>query len=224
MSLLFLTVVVYLLAEVLYRRLKHPLANPVALAVLALVVFLRLTGVPYAEFRAANAPLIWLLKPAVVALGYALYRGWGAIKERAGPFFLGVGLGSAVSLVLTPLLARALGAPEPLVRALAFKSVTSGITVELAPRYGADPALAVPLVILAGVLGAALGVPFLRALGVRRPFFLGAALGTASHGIGTARAAEEGPEAFAAAALAMALAGLASGLFAPLLLPLIGLG
>ncbi len=218
-----LTLAAYLTARAVYRRWPRPWTNPVALAVAVLLVAVGRTDA-LADYQAGTRVLVWLLKPAVVALGYALHREVRTVARHAGRFLAGVGLGSATSLVATPLLARALGAPEALQRALAFKSVTSGIAVDLAPLHGADPALTVPLVILTGILGAALGVPVLRALGVRRPFFLGAALGTASHGIGTARAAEEGPEALAAGGLAMAVSGLITGLLAPLLLPPIGLG
>jgi len=220
---LLLTLAAYLAASAVYRRWPRPWTNPVALAV---VVLLLAVGGSQAlgDYQAGTRVLVWLLKPAVVALGYAMHREWHAIRRYALRFLLGVAMGAATSLLATPLLARVLGAPETLQRALAFKSVTSGIAVDLAPLYGADPALTVPLVILTGILGAALGVPVLRAIGVRCPFFLGTALGTASHGIGTARAAEEGAEALAAGGLAMAVAGLLTGLLAPLLLPRIGLG
>lgn len=224
MSLLLLTLLAYLAAEALYRRRPRPWLNPVLVAVGLVALAILLADVPLGRYQEATRPLVWLLKPAVVALGYAMHREWRVVRENALRFLLGVAAGAAASLFFTPLLARALGAPEPLLRALAFKSVTSGIAVDLAPRHGADPALTVPLVILTGILGAVLGVPLLRRLGVQRPFALGAALGTASHGIGTARAAEEGPQALAAGGLAMATAGLFTGLLAPLLLPLLGLG
>ncbi len=224
MSLFLLTLLAYFTAEALYRRRPGPWLNPVLVAVVLVALTILLAGVPLGRYQEATRPLVWLLKPAVVALGYAMHREWRALRANALRFFLGVAAGAATSLLFTPLLARALGAPEALLRALAFKSVTSGIAVDLAPRYGADPALTVPLVILTGILGAVLGVPLLKRLGVRSPFALGAALGTASHGIGTARAAEEGPEALAAGGLAMAAAGLFTGLLAPLLLPLVGLG
>jgi len=223
MSLLF-TLLAYLAAWHLYRRFPRPWLNPVLVAVALVAAGLVLSGVPLARYQEATRPLVWLLKPAVVALGYAMHREWRAIRENALRFLFGVTAGALVSLTLTPLLARALGAPRVLERALAFKSVTSGIAVDLAPLYGADPALTVPLVILTGILGAVLGPPLFSLLKVKTPFARGAALGTASHGIGTARAAEEGSEALAAAGLAMALAGLMTGLFAPLLLPLLGLG
>ena len=167
---LLLTLAVYLAALAVYRRWPRPWTNPVALAVTVLLLAVG-SSRALGDYQAGTRALVWLLKPAVVALGYAMHREWQAIRRHAFRFLLGVAAGAATSLLATPLLARALGAPETLQRALAFKSVTSGIAVDLAPLYGADPALTVPLVILTGILGAAFGVPVLRTLGCGAPSF-----------------------------------------------------
>jgi putative effector of murein hydrolase len=217
------TVLVYLAAERIYRVRPHPLANPVGLAVLVLALGVRLGGYPLERYQKETLPLVWLLKPSVVALGWAAWRERGRLAGRLRPFLGGLFAGSLVSLTLTPLLARALGAGPALQKALALKSVTSAVTVDLAPRLGADAELAVPLIILAGILGAMFGPWLLDRLGVTDPLARGTALGTASHGIGTSRAAEEGPLTLAASGLAMAAAGLVTALLAPLVFLLLGL-
>jgi len=217
------TVLVYLLAARLYRRWPGPFTNPVGLTELALILLLKGTGYPLERYQTETWPLVALLKPAVVALGWVAWRERARLAGRLLPFGLGLFAGSAASLVLTPLLARALGAGPELQKALVLKSVTSAVAVDLAPRLGVNAELAVPLIIAAGILGAALGPWWLDRLGVRDPLARGTALGTASHGIGTARAAEEGALALAAAGLAMAAAGLVTALLAPPVLRLLGL-
>jgi putative effector of murein hydrolase len=64
-------------------------------------------------------------------------------------------------------------------------------------------------------VGAALGRYVFGAFGVRSPLARGFALGTAAHGIGTARAFQEGEEAGAFAGLAMGLHGLLAALAVP---------
>ncbi|HGY09927.1 MAG TPA: LrgB family protein [Oceanithermus profundus] len=217
------TVVVFLLAERLYRRFPHPLANPVGLAVAALVLALKFGGFSLERYQLETRPLVWMLKPAVVALGWVAWRERGRLGGRWLPFLGGLLAGTTTSLLLTPLLARALGAGPELQKALALKSITSAVAVDLAPRLGVSAELAVPLIILAGILGAALGPAALDRIGARDPVVRGTALGTASHGIGTARAAEEGPLALATSGLAMAAAGLLTALLAPLVFWLLGL-
>lgn len=210
-----LTPLVFALARVAAVRFPSPWTNPVGLSVLALIVIVRFTPLDLAAYQQASSPWLWLLRPAVVALGWLMYRQRERLAELLAPLLAGVTIGTVLSMLATPLIARALGAGEALQRALALKSVTSAVGVDLASRVGADPALAVPLIILAGILGAAFGAPLLRALGIVDRAVMGISVGTNSHGIGTAGVAKEGPLATAASGLAMGASAIATALFAP---------
>lgn len=212
---LLLTLGVFALAQRLARRAPSPWTHPVGVSVLVLVLVVRVSPLELAAYERGTAPLVWLLRPAVVALGWSVYRERERLAQWAAPLLRGVVAGTIVSLVATPLLAAALGAEERLQRALALKSVTSAVAVDLAPRLGVEAALAVPLIILTGILGAAFGRPLLRALGIRSALPTGVALGTTSHGIGTAALARHDLGATAAAALAMGTAALVTALLAP---------
>jgi putative effector of murein hydrolase len=87
----------------------------------------------------------------------------------------------------------------------------------VAEALGGLPGLTAVIVICCGVVGAALGPLVLTALGVADMRARGLALGTASHGIGTARALSVNAEAGAFAALAMGLNALGTALLLPLL-------
>ncbi|MDZ7801041.1 MAG: LrgB family protein [Trueperaceae bacterium] len=219
------TVAAYLLAVRIDLAVRRPWTNPVGLSVLAWVGVVAAGVVSLDVYQQGTRPLVWALRPAVVALGWVMYRQRAALARWGLPLVAGVGAGSVVSLLATPLLARALGADAVLQRALALKSVTSAVGVDLAGRLGADAALAVPFIIVTGILGAAFGPPLLRLLGVRRPETLGVALGTNSHGIGTAAVAATGHErAVALSGLAMGLAAVGTALLAPWAFALLGLG
>jgi putative effector of murein hydrolase len=189
------------------------------------VALVALGALPLDAYRRGAAPLVWALRPAVVALGWLLYRQRAELRRWALPLAGGVVAGSAVSLVVTPLLARWLDAPPLLQTALALKSVTSAVAVDLAARVGADAALTVPFVIVTGILGAAFGPPLLRRVLPGSPPARGLAVGTNSHGIGTAAVAEreEGELPAALAGLAMAGSAVATGLLAPFAFALLGL-
>ena len=221
---LLLTLGVYALSERLDRRIRRPWTNPVGLTVAALVLIVGLGPVGLDAYERGTSPLRWLLRPAVVALGWLMYRQRDALRRWIGPLVAGSVAGAAVSLIATPLLARALGAAPELQRALALKSVTSAVGVDLAARLGADAALSVPFIIATGVVGAASGPWFLRRMGVRRAETVGVAVGTNSHGIGTAAvAAGEGATATALSGLAMGLTAIVTALLGPWALTLLGL-
>jgi putative effector of murein hydrolase len=87
----------------------------------------------------------------------------------------------------------------------------------ISEQLGGLPSLTAVLVILTGVLGAMLGPPLLNLLGIRDWAARGVAIGTASHGIGTARALQVSELAGAFAGLAMGLNALATALMLPLI-------
>ena len=87
----------------------------------------------------------------------------------------------------------------------------------ISEQLGGLPSLTAVLVILTGITGAMLGPVILKLLKVRDRSALGMALGTASHGIGTARALQESELTGAFSGLAMGLNALATAILLPLL-------
>ena len=71
--LLTLTVGLYCLGGMIYRRTRLPLLHPVLLTFVAVIVFLRCAGIGYERYRDATGILNFALGMSVVALGYLLY-------------------------------------------------------------------------------------------------------------------------------------------------------
>jgi putative effector of murein hydrolase len=71
-----------------------------------------------------------------------------------------------------------------------------------------------------GIIGAMFAGPLLDILGIKLPAARGFSLGTASHGIGTARAFQESEIAGTFAGIAVGLNGFITAVLAPLLLTL----
>jgi len=74
---------------------------------------------------------------------------------------------------------------------------------------------------VSGALGGFLGVGLLRFIGVRSRLATGLALGAAAHGLGTARAADEGDIEGGAAGFAMGVMGILTALLAPVVVALL---
>jgi predicted murein hydrolase (TIGR00659 family) len=211
-----LTIVAYLAADRVYRWLgMHPLANPVLWSVIALAGVLWVTGIPYARYFEGAQFIHVLLGPATVALAVPLYRALGTLRRS----WRGIAVALPVSVVVASLgavgLAMLFGAEDVTVASVAPKAVTTPIAMGISERIGGLPSLTAVLVILTGILGAVLGPPLLTLLKVRDPRARGIALGASAHGIGTARAFNEGPETGAHASLAMGLAGVLTAVLLP---------
>lgn len=212
------TVAVFFAARRLYARLGFFLLNPVLVAIVALIAFLEGMGVDYETYNKGGRLLSFWLGPAVVALGVPLYLQFDAIRRRGRAILVSILAGSLVGIATGAGVAALLGASRAVVLSLAPRSVTTPIALGIAERIGGLPPLTAALVIASGVLGAVIGPALLRRAGVTDPTAVGLALGAAAHGIGTARAVEEGSAEGAGAGLAIGLMGLATALLTPPLL------
>lgn len=212
------TLAVYAAARVLQRRTGSVLLHPVLVAIVVLIALLRLLGIDYATYDRGGRLLTFFLGPAVVALGLPLYRQMAEIGRKGRAVLVSIAVGSAVGVVSATVTAALLGASGPVIRTLSARSVTTPIAIGISGRVGGLPALAAAVVILSGILGAVVGPPLLRRMGVRSRTAFGLALGAAAHGVGTARAAEEGDVEAASSGLAIGLMGVGTALLAPLVL------
>jgi predicted murein hydrolase (TIGR00659 family) len=215
------TLAVYAAARWLQRRTGSVLLHPVLVSIVVLIIALRSMGIAYAAYDRGGRVLTFLLGPAVVALGLPLFRQMEEIGRRGRGVLLSIAAGSAAGALSATAAAALLGASDPVVRTLAARSVTTPIAMSIADRVDGIPALAAAVVILSGILGAVIGPPLLRRIGVRSRTAFGLALGAAAHGVGTARAAEEGEVEAASSGLAIGLMGVATAVLAPLVIVLL---
>lgn len=212
------TVSVYAAALMVQRRTGSVLLHPVLVSIVVVIAALRMLGIDYETYDRGGRVLTFLLGPAVVALGLPLFRQMKEVGRRKRAVLVSLAAGSIVGVVSAVGTAALLGASAVVVRSLAPRAVTTPIAIGIAERVGGLPALAAAVVILSGILGAVIGPPLLRRMGVRSRTAFGLALGAAAHGVGTARAAEEGDVEAASAGLALGLMGVGTAVAAPLVL------
>jgi predicted murein hydrolase (TIGR00659 family) len=200
------TLSVYVGAHALYIRLgQAPWANPVLWTVVVLALLLQATGTPYPTYFSGAQFIHFLLGPAVVALAWPLWQRRAELRRRALPLLLAALAGGAVAAGSAVGIGWALGLPGEVLASLAPKSVTAPVAMGLAAQLGGIPALAAVFAVLTGLVGAVSAKYLLDAMRIRRPEVRGFALGTASHGVGAARALQVHPDAGAYAALALGL-------------------
>ena len=210
------TLATYLLAQAFYQRSDQaPWANPVLWTVLLLAVMLTLSGTPYPSYFSGAQFIHFLLGPAVVALAWPMWQRRAELRRRAVALLLASLAGGTAAAASAVGIGWALGLPPELLRSLAPKSVTAPVAMGIAEQLGGIPALAAVLAVLTGLVGALLGKYLFDAIGVKQPEARGFALGTASHGIGAARALQVHPDAGAYAGLALGLQVLLASLLMP---------
>jgi putative effector of murein hydrolase len=207
------TLTAYLAADKLSIALKrHPVVNPVLIAVMLVSLVLLATGTSLPAYFAGAQFVHFLLGPATVALAIPLVRNLPEVKRLLFPMLGALVVGSASAVVSTILLAQAVGLDAVLTRALTPKSATAAIAMGIAEKIGAEPSLTAVLVILTGITGAIIVTPLMNLLHFRNYAARGFAAGLASHGIGTARAFQVDPIAGTFAGIALGLNGLVTAI------------
>lgn len=190
------------------RRTKLSIANPILIAIPLVIACLTHTGVPLADYQRGGEVINMLLGPATAALALSIYRQREILKENFLPVLLGCLAGCCASVGSTLALCRIFGLDQALTASLVPKSVTTPIAVELSAQGGGIAAVTIVVVIFTGICGAALAPGFLKLLRVEDPMAAGVAIGTASHGIGTARALQLGKVQGAMSGVAIGVSGI----------------
>ncbi len=213
-----LTLAAFVAASIVYRKARlNPLLNPVFLSVVAIVAILSATDTSYDTYFEGAQFVHFLLGPATVALAIPLYRQFERVRKSVLAVLVSLVFGAITAATSAILIAWLLGAQTVSIVSLAPKSVTAPVAMGISEQLGGLPSLTAVLVILTGITGAMLGPVVLKVLRVRDWSAWGMALGTASHGIGTARALQVNDLAGAFSGLAMGLNALATTILLPLL-------
>lgn len=213
-----LTLVAFQIGLAVYKRGgMNPLLNPVLLAVVVVVTILGVSDTSYQTYFAGAQFVHFLLGPATVALALPLYRQIESVRRSAVAILVAILAGSLTAIVTAVGIAWALGASRDVLISLAPKSVTAPVAMGITEQLGGLASLTAVLVIVTGITGAMLGTYVLNALRIRDWRARGLAMGTASHGIGTARALQVNRIAGAFAGLSMGINALATALLLPLL-------
>jgi len=211
------TLVTYVSAHAVYDRMNRaPWANPVLWSVVGIGCVLVATDIPYPTYFAGAQFVHVLLGPAVVALAWPLWQRRSEIRKRGMALMLGAILGGLAAGGSAVLLAWALDMPTEVLRSLAPKSVTAPVAMGIAERLGGVPALAAVFAVLTGMVGALSAKYLFNLLRIDSWAVRGFAIGTASHGIGAARALEVHPDAGAYAGIALGLQVVLASLLMPL--------
>lgn len=211
------TFLIFNISSMIYKKFKLIFFNPVLLSITLIIFILKVINLDYETYFKGARIISFFLGPSVVALGVPLYLQFEEIKKRGISIIISILSGSIVGISTAALTAKLLGASKEVVASIAPKSVTTPIAMGIAEKIGGIPSLTAAIVIATGVLGAVIGPAFLKLSKIKDKVAVGLAIGSASHGIGTARAFEEGQLEGATSSLAICLNGIATAIFTPLI-------
>jgi putative effector of murein hydrolase len=213
-----LTVAAYALSRALAKRYPSPLTTPVFFSTALIVLILVTSGTPFSDYQAAKDIMVTLLGPATVALAVPIYKSRLVLAANALPALAGIVAGVSSTLLVALVLGAGLMLEPAVLLSMSVKSVTAPVALELARIINGNLTLAATFVIATGMIGTMLGPWLMDRSGIRHPLARGLALGTISHGQGTAQALSEGELQGAIAGISMGVAAVLTSVALPPLL------
>lgn len=213
---LVVTLALYFANKRLYRRFHRLPLMPLVFTPILLVLILVFGHISYQNYMGEAHWLLWLLGPATIAFAVPVYDNLAVIKRHWMSLTAGVTTAVVVAVTSSVWLARLFTLPDEIQRSLAVRSVTTPFALAAAKPIGGQPELVALFVVITGVFGMAVGDALFMRLSIREGMAKGAGFGAASHGAGTARSYELGPQEGVVASLVMMLSGVVMVLAAPL--------
>ncbi|OIJ14138.1 hypothetical protein BKP35_08040 [Anaerobacillus arseniciselenatis] len=214
-----MTIGAYMLSKVVGKRYPSPFTTPVFFSTALIIILLMSFGLTFEDYTLAKDIMTFLLGPATVALAVPLYKNRQIIKKHSGPALVGIVIGTMSTILAAIFLTKLFSLSNEILASVSVKSVTVPVAVEISNIIGGDPALTAAFVVATGILGTMIGPSLMNVAKIDHPLSRGLALGTISHGQGTAQAATEGELQGAIAGVAMGLAAIFTSIAAPILVP-----
>ncbi|MGU3415964.1 LrgB family protein [Enterobacteriaceae bacterium C34A] len=211
-----ITLGLYYANKRLYRRFRKLPLMPLVFTPILLVLMLVFGHISYQNYMGEAHWLLWLLGPATIAFAVPVYDNLAVIRRHWMSLTAGVTTAVVVAVTSSVWLARLFTLPDEIQRSLAVRSITTPFALAAAKPIGGQPELVALFVVITGVFGMAVGDALFMRLAIREGMAKGAGFGAASHGAGTARSYELGPQEGVVASLVMMLSGVATVLAAPL--------
>ena len=218
-----LTVVVYVLCELIVDKFELNIVPPFVLAcpMIILFIYLQEPYITYDDYENGADFINFLLGPATVALALPLYNNRHIIKDNLFVIASGIIVATVTGIVSIFICGKIFGASDQVLLSMIPKSVTTPIAMDISSAIGGIPALTAACVIFTGMFGATINHKLLEALKIKNNIAIGLSIGASSHGLGTSVCASKNALQLAIGGASIGLTGIATSLLAPVLLPVL---
>ena len=213
----FISLFAYLIGMKLKKKFGGPVLNPLLVAIILVIAFLKATGISYTDYNTGASYISYFLTPSTVCLAIPLYKQLELLKKNltavAAAITAGV-IGSVVSVYVMSMIFRL---EHVHYVSLLPKSITTAIGMGVSEEAGGIVTMTIVSIILTGILGNIVADGWFKLVGIKEPIAKGLALGTSAHAIGTAKALELGEVEGAMSSLSIAVAGLMTVVAVPIM-------
>lgn len=210
---LILTIFAYMVGEFVRKKIDIDVLSPFLIAVVFIIVVLIVFDIDYEIYNKSASYISYLLTPATICLAVPLYEQLNFLKSNIKAIIIAITAGSVSSMVCVYAMSLLFRLDYNQYITLLPKSITTAIAMGVNEEYGGYVTLTILAIMITGVTGNSLAVLLCKVAKIRHPISKGLAIGTSSHGVGTAKAIEIGEVEGAMSGLAIVVAGIATVTF-----------
>lgn len=210
------TVIIFLLMMKLHKRFPYPIFMPILTSTIIMLAGLLLLNIPYDVYMEGGRYLQHLLGPAVVALAYPLYNQWEMVMKYKYTILSGILIAMVSGLISIYALLVIFKIDKELILTALPKSITTPVAMQVSESIGGIPPLTAVLVMIAGFTGALLAAVMFKIGRIESPISRGIAMGSASHGVGTAKLVDYGELDLSIGSLSLGLSAVIGAVVCPI--------
>jgi putative effector of murein hydrolase len=216
-----LSIIGYFIGDVINKKLKSSLANPLLIAAFFIAAVLTVFRIDTAIYQNSAELIHYMLAPVTVCLAVPMYERLSVLRQNLKSILVSVFVGTVSSIATVIVFTLIINLTYPETISLMTKSVTAPIGLGITEQYGGMAALTATIIGLTGICGNVIGVKLLKMCHINHPIAIGLAFGTASHVVGTTKALELGEVQGAMSSLSIIVAGFMTVLLMPLVVMLL---
>ncbi|MEG0051114.1 MAG: LrgB family protein [Terrisporobacter sp.] len=214
--------VFYNIGLFIQKKAEKPIFNSLLICIILIIVFLKVTNLPYEKFKIGADVMNFMLGPVTVVLAVPLYRQFDLFKKHLKEIFMGILVGVVTSFIMIFIIGQLTSTNSEIVNSILPKSITTPLGISLVNALGGVEAITVVCIIITGIFGNILGEFILKIGRIKHPVAKGIAMGTAAHAMGTSKALEMGEIEGAMSSLSIGISGVLTVIIVPILMNLIG--
>lgn len=203
-----LCIFTYKIGIYINNKLKSPLANPLLISIILIILILRILQISLDSFKIGGDIISMFLGPATVSLALSVYRQLNILKKFFIPIVIGCFVGCVTSIVSSYLLCKLFMLDNQLIFSMIPKSVTTPIAIEISSQLGGVVPVTIIVVLITGILGAIISPLLIKLFHIDNSIAIGVSIGTSSHAVGTSKAIQLGEIEGAMSGVAIGISGL----------------
>ena len=204
------------------KKAKKPIFNSLLISIILIILFLKVTNIPYENFKIGADIMNFMLGPVTVVLAVPLYRQFDLFKKHLKEILLGIAVGVVTSFMIISIIGKLTLTNNEIIYSILPKSITTPMGISLVNALGGIESITVVCIIATGIFGNILGELIFKIGRIKHPVSKGIAMGTAAHAMGTSKALEMGEVEGAMSSLSIGISGVLTVMIVPILMNLIG--